>query len=129
MPGVTTPISGILRSVSLVTSNGGSVLTTGIIGTIIVPFSGIISSVSLLADETGNVVMDIWKTQFSSYPPTNTNTITASDLPTLSSAQSYQDTTLTGWTTQINPNDVLAFNINSVTNIKQLTVALGITAQ
>lgn len=112
-------------------SGGGAQLSTGLQGSITVPFNALITSVSLIADQAGSVVLDIWKTPYSSYaPPTHPavgDSITASALPTLTSATKYTDSTMTGWTKVITANDVLAFNINSVTNITRLEVCLTVT--
>jgi hypothetical protein len=118
---------GNQRVITMTAANGGSVLPTGVLGYLTVPFAGTISAAYLFADEVGSVVVDIWKTGYSSAPPTVSNTIAASDLPTLSSAQKYSDTTLTGWTTTVSVGDVFAFNINSVTSLKTLTVQLIVT--
>lgn len=117
--------------VLFIMSGGGAQLSTGLQGSITVPFNALITSVSMIADQTGSVVMDIWKTPYSSYnPPTHPavgDSICAAALPTLSSATKYTDSTLTGWTTTIAANDVLAFNINSVTNITRLEICLTVT--
>ncbi len=60
-----------------------------------------------------SAVIDIWKVN-AGYP-TVTNTITASDLPTLSSATNKVDTTLSGWTTSVSVGDVFIFNVQSNT--------------
>jgi hypothetical protein len=113
--------------IGITIDGAGSVLTTGVKGYTSVPFACTINSVTLLADQTGSVVVDIWKTPYSSFPPTVANTITASDLPTISSAQKNQDTTLTGWTTTVNANDTIGFNVNSCTSITRLNLILKVT--
>lgn len=76
------------------------------------PHRALITSVFLIADVSGNIVIDIWKVASGSIP-TVANTITASAKPTLSSAQTYTDSTLTGWTPQVSANDVFGFNVVS----------------
>lgn len=132
-----TLISGGTISVSnnsgieYVMDGGGAQLSIGAHPSIIIPYSATITGVSLIADQTGSVVIDIWKTSYTNYnPPTHPavgDSITASRLPTITSGTKYQDTTLTGWTTNINQNDVFAFNINSLTNITRLTVLISVT--
>jgi hypothetical protein len=104
----------------------GNVLPTGVLGDVQVPFASTITGVTLLADQTGSCVVDIWKQTFASYPPTVTQTITASALPTISSSNKFNDTTLTGWTTSIAANDCLRYNLNSVTSITRLTILLRV---
>jgi len=107
--------------------NNGSVLTTGTKAYAVVPFSGTIVSWELFSDVAGNVVIDVWKAPYASYPPTVANTITGTDKPTLSSQQKNVDTVLTGWGNQVvNAGDIFAFNIDSVSTITRLNVSLKI---
>ena len=71
-------------------------------------------------------MVDIWKTPLGSFPASSGDSICASDLPTLSSAQEESDTTLTGWTVDIDAGDTLTFDIVSVTALTNLTVALTV---
>lgn len=113
-------------SITLGLDGGGSTITTGIKSDVYVPYSGTIQSVTLLADQSGSIVVDIWKAAYASFPPTVANTITASALPTITSAVKNQNTTLTGWTTTINAGDTLRFNVNSATSITKLNMVLKI---
>lgn len=117
--------------VEFIMDGGGSQLSSGLRGTILVPFNALITGVSLTGDQTGSVVLDIWKTSYSNYsPPTHPavgDSITASSKPTIVSGTKYTDTTLTGWTTTVVANDVLAFNINSVTAFTRLNICLTVT--
>ncbi len=117
----------VKRGIYVTATNGGATLTTGVIGFIQMAYAGTINSVTLMGDASGSVVVDIWKVAYASFPPTNSNSICASDLPTLSSAQNSTDSTLTGWTTTFAVGDVLAFNINSVATLKSLNIDLAVT--
>ena len=90
-------------------------------------FDGLQNPLQGLADVSGSAVVDIWKDTYANYPPLNADSITASAVPTISTAVKSQDATLTGWTTSIVAGDILAFNVDSVTTIKQLTVSLKCT--
>jgi hypothetical protein len=96
-------------------SGGVAAITTGNKLGFRVPFACTITGVSLGLDQTGSIVIDIWKRAHASYPPTVSQTITASAKPTISSGLSYEDTTLTGWTTSITAGDWLFFNVDSIT--------------
>jgi hypothetical protein len=91
-----------------------------------VPFAATITSVTLLADQTGSVVLNIWKDTFANFPPTVADSICGSSKPTISSSNKYTDSTLTGWTTSIAANDILAFNVESVLNFTKLTITLNL---
>lgn len=114
--------------IDYIIDGGGSAISASAAtyGYLLIPFTCTIKSASLLADQSGSIVVDIWVVAFSSFPPTVSNTITASDLPTLSSAQSEQDLTLTGWTTSIAANSVVAFHVNAgASTVTRVTVALA----
>jgi hypothetical protein len=111
-------------AIEYVIDGGGSVPATGVKGFIEVPFACTIKRVSLVADQSGSAVVDIWNAAYASFPPVVGNTITASALPTLSSAQKYQDSTLSGWTTSLAAGSWLAFNLNSATTVTRLTLSL-----
>lgn len=109
-----------------VIDGGGSAITTGEKGHLEVPFDCTITAVTMLADQSGSIVIDVWKDTYANYPPTNADSITASATPTISSAVKSQDTTLTGWTTSLTAGDILAFNVDSVTNITRVTISLKV---
>lgn len=115
-----------LGAISFTIDGGGGVIGTGFQDSIVVPFDCTIQSAAMFADQSGSVVVDIWKCNYSTFPPVIAGTITASDLPTLSSAQKMQDTTLTGWTLSLSAGDMLGFNVNSATTIQKLLVVLGV---
>jgi len=119
--------SAATRGITFAIDGGGSALTTGIKADVYVPYGCTITAVTLLADQSGSVVVDIWKAAYASFPPTVANTITASALPTISSATHAQDTTLTGWTTTVSAGDTLRFNINSASTITRLNLTLTVT--
>lgn len=106
---------------------GGAEITTGIKGDLgPIPFACTILEVSMLADQSGSIVVDVWKDTYANAPPTDADSITASAPPTISVATKSQDSTLTGWTTAIAAGDVLRFNVDSVTTIERVTIALKV---
>jgi hypothetical protein len=113
--------------VGVTIDGGGSAISTGVKGYTSIPITGTITKVRLLADQNGSAVMDIWKDTFANYPPTVADTITAAAKPTLVAADSYEDTTLTGWTIAVTAGDVLGFNVDSAATITRLTLELEIT--
>lgn len=106
--------------------NAGSAVETGIKGDIHVPFACTITAVYLLADQTGSIVVDLWKDTYANYPPTDADSITASAVPTISSATKATDSTLTGWTTSIAAGDIIRVNVDSVTTITRFTLAIQV---
>lgn len=113
-------------AIEYVIDGGGSAITTGLKGFLEVPFACTIMQWTLMADVSGSIVVDIWKGTYANYPPTSGDVITASAKPTISSAVKGQSATLTGWTTSISENDILAFNVNSVSTVTRVTLSLKV---
>jgi hypothetical protein len=114
-------------SIQFVIDGGGSAITTGIKGDVQMPFACTITAARLLADQSGSIVVDIWKDTYANFPPTDADTITSSTPPTISTATKSEDTTLTSWTTSIAAGDILRFNVDSITTVTRVTVALTVT--
>lgn len=118
-------------AIGIVIDGGGSVITTGIKGDVYCPYAATITAVTMLADQSGSIVVDIWKDVFANYPPTVADTIintgAGGTKPTITTATNSQDTTLAHWTTSISAGDTIRFNVDSVTSITRLTLALTVT--
>ena len=117
----------MVQTVNFVIDGGGSAITTGVKGDLVIDYACTINSATLLADQSGSIVIDIWKDSYANFPPTVADTITASAKPTLSGAQKSQDTTLTGWTTSIAAGETLRFNVDSVATVQRVTLSLKVT--
>lgn len=115
-----------ISSINFVINGGGFTLLPGTVGYIPVYFSCTIVEATILADIAGSAIVDIWKDTYGNYPPTSADSITGSSPPTLSGAQKNTDTSLVGWTTTITAGDVLAFNVNSASTIRRLTISLKV---
>ena len=113
-------------AVSLVVDGNGAPFSTGVKAYLQIPFAATLTAVTLLADQTGSVVVDIWKDTYANFPPTVADTICAAAKPTITANNKYTDSTLTGWTTSIAANDILAFNVDSVISITRLTISLTV---
>ena len=121
------PITSVTATLGFVIDGGTALIATGIYGELKIPFGCTITSVDLLADQSGSIVVDIWKDTYDNFPPTNADSITASAVPTISSALKYTDSTLTGWTISISAGDILRYNVDSVTSLTRCTVILNVT--
>ena len=113
-----------------VIDGNGVVPTVNSTADLYVPFACTITSATLQGDQTarGSAVVDVWAAAFStSAAPTVANTITASDLPTLSSAIGESDSTLTGWTTSLSAGTWVRVNLNSASTLHRVTLTLAVT--
>lgn len=115
-----------IAEIVFVIDGGGSAITTGVKGYIPIDFPCTILECTMLADQTGSIVVDIWKDTYANHPPTDADSITASAVPTISSGTKDNDTTLTGWTTDITEGDILGFNVDSATTVTLVTITLKV---
>lgn len=112
-------------TINFVIDGGGSVITTGVKGDLVVDVAGTITAWTILADVSGSIVVDIWKDSYTNFPPIVGDAITGAEKPTLASALKNQDTSLasgSGW--PISAGDILRFNVDSAATVTRATVAL-----
>ncbi len=82
-----------------------------------IPNNSIITGWYIYADQSGSIVLDVWKDTFANHPPTNADSIAGTEKPTLSSAVTASDTSLTSMTTDWNAGDVVCIEIESAATI------------
>lgn len=116
----------LIKDIVFIIDGGGSTITTGIKGSFSIDFACTILQATLLADQTGSIVIDLWKDSYANYPPTDSDSITASAPPTISSSTKSLDSTLTGWTTSISAGDIIRVNVDSVTGIERVSLMLKV---
>lgn len=107
-------------------SPDGADITTGVKARVWFPFPCKIIGWTILANASGSIVIDVWKDTYANHPPTVADTIAGSEKPTLSSAQKNQDLTLTTWTQNVAAGDILFFNVDSASGVKQVFLGLSI---
>lgn len=114
-----------VTSMVVTIGDGVNVLTTGTKGYVSIDYAATITGWTIVALQSGSCVVDVWKA--AAAIPTNANTITGSEKPTLSSQQRAQDASLSSWTTAVSANDVFGFEIESATTCTQVTVTIKMT--
>lgn len=114
------------RSVGVTFDGGGSAITVGTKRYIEVPYNGRIIGWTALGDQSGSIVVDVWKDTYANYPPTVADTITDGDKPTISTATKGQNLNVTVWNNSITAGDIIAFNVDSVTTLTNVTVTLKV---
>jgi len=111
---------------NIIIGNGAATVTTGVKGWLEVPYACTLTSIRLFADEAGAIVVDIWKDTYANFPPTDADSITSATPPTIPATnQKAEDTSLTNWTKTFAKGDILGFNVDSATTIKQATLSLS----
>src|SRR6187455_287798 len=91
-----------------------------------ITFGCSVVAATLVSDAPGDVVIDVQLAPYAGFPGSLAS-ICSSTKPTLTSAQAYQDTALTGWTKAVPANSVLRFTPSGVSGIQRATLTLQIT--
>jgi hypothetical protein len=122
---VTGDATDSIKTFGIVIDGGDSAITTGIKGDLVIPYNLRILSWQILADQSGGIKIDIWKDNYANFPPTLADSIIGGGVyPTISGTVSNTSSSLTGWTTQILKDEILRFNVDTVSSIKRATLTL-----
>lgn len=104
---------------------GGSPITTGSKGYIVIPAAMTVTGWTVVGDQSGSIVIDVKRATYAAFP--TTASIAGSEKPTLSSGQKNQDIALSTWTTSLNAGDVIEFVVESVSGVERVNlVAHGV---
>ena len=105
---------------------GGEAITSGVKGYLRVPFNCTIERVTLAADQVGSIQVDIWKSTYAAFPPTDAGSIAGGNEPVITGSNKGEDASLTGWSTNLNEGDILAFNVDNAVGIARVTISLQV---
>lgn len=113
-------------NIQVVIGDGISPITTGIKGDLEVPYNCEVVGWTMYegTGTTGSIVVDVWKDVWGNFPPTVGDTITGTEKPNIASAVKGYDVALTTWTTSLNKGQILRFNVDSASSVKQVTLCL-----
>ncbi len=117
-------VAGSDFTINCLITGQGSPPVVGVVGYCSIDAPGTIISVRMIANLSGSAVVGIKK--FSTLAAIPGTSIVAGAPPTLSSARTSEDTTLSGWTKTLAVGDVLEFTVTSVNTITTFTCALKV---
>lgn len=120
---------GLVATIAFIIDGGGSAITSGVKGDLIVDFGCTLNSWTILADASGAIKIDVWKDIFANFPPTDADSITNGHEPEIAaSGTNAQDTSLGDWTSvTITAGDVLRFNVDSAATITRALLSFKAT--
>lgn len=100
--------------------DGVDTIVVGTKGYVVLPYACIIKGFRITEVSgtpiAGSIVIDVWKDTTANYPPTVADTIAGTEKPTLTSAKTNSDTSLTTWTTSCAKGDCIGYYVDSVTD-------------
>jgi len=116
--------SVITKQIGITIDAGTGDVTTGSKGYRAIPEAATIISWELISHQLGSISFDIKKCTYGNFP--TTASIITSGGPTLSNSRINKSTNLTGWNTALVADDILEFEVSSVTGIKKVTLLITI---
>jgi hypothetical protein len=117
---------GGYKTIDYVIDGGGSAITVGKKGGIIVDFDCEVVEWAILGTDgtTGAIVVDVNRSTYAGFP--TTASIAGTELPTITATGNKgEDRTLTSWS-DINAGDFVEFEVDSITTLQRVTVALKV---
>lgn len=93
---------------------------------VICPAAGVITGWTVIGDAVGNCTISVRKTTLAGLPAGAGAAIDGSSPPGLSAERTASNNTLSGWTTNVAPNDVLTFVLTGCSGLKNISVQLTI---
>ena len=112
-----------------VIDGGSNPITAGLKGFIQIPFDHRITATALFGKPSGSIAVDLWRCSYTAFDggvthPAAGDKITSSTPPTITSSTKSQDSTLSGWSTSGSAGAVYGINVNSCTNITNVTLVI-----
>ena len=115
----------IQTAIEFVIDGGGSTIATGIKGDFRLPYTFTPTEWAIFADQNGAIQIDVWKDNYTNFPPVDADSVTASaPLAIPATTNKWASTALTGWNTTWAEDDIIRINVDSVTNIQRCTVVI-----
>lgn len=136
---LTIPLSGSLQidvsenvrkdQFGITIDGGGSTITTGGKGRIVVPYDGTITGWTILEISdtpiTSSIVVDVKAGTYANYDTTPTFTsIAGTEKPTITTSEKGQDLSLSTWTTAVTAGTIIDFSVDSVTDAEKILVLI-----
>lgn len=113
----------VWRTVGVTVDGSVDPISTGLKGMIAVPFRGTIQSWILEGDQAGDCTVDAWKSRRT---PTVADSICGTAKPVMAAASGATGL-CTEWTdVELEPGDIVAFNVDSAATLTLLTVTLRV---
>ena len=112
----------LTRTINYIVDSGSIAMIAGNKGSVTLDVSGILENIVILSDQEGDLVLDIKKSNYSTFPIFSS--IVGGTYVQMTNARKVRDDTLLGWTTTIVAGDILTFDVVAVNNINRFLISL-----
>lgn len=116
----------LVRSATFVNSAGAVALPVNDVYLMFAAAATLRRVTILTSGGPGSCTVDIRKKALTSgFPPASADSICGGSPPSISAGSTYDNSTLTGFTTTVNAGDVIAISLTATSNFKQIVVQLS----
>ena len=112
----------LTRTINYIVDSGSITMIAGNKGSVTLDVSGILENIVILSDQQGDLVLDIKKSNYSTFP--TFSSIVGGTYVQMTNARKVRDDTLSGWVTTIVAGDILTFDVVAVNNINRFLISL-----
>jgi len=111
----------LTRTINYIVDSGSINMLPGNKGSVTLDVTGILQSVVILSDQQGDLNLSIKKSNYTNFP--TFSSIHPSNI-IMTNSRKIRDDNLVSWDKTITANDILTFDVVSVTNIKRFLISL-----
>lgn len=104
----------------------GAAIASGAQADVRIPFNCVIKNWTLLSDVQADLNVDIWRSDYDTFPPTDSDSITGGHNPYLAYETKRQDLSAIGFYNPIPAGSILRFNIDSAAYATRAHLQIGI---
>jgi hypothetical protein len=112
----------LTRTINYIVDSGSIAMIAGNKGSVTLDVSGILENIVILSDQQGDLILDIKKSNYSTFP--TFSSILGGTYVQMTNARKVRNDTLSGWSTTIVAGDVLTFDVVAVNNINRFLISL-----
>ena len=100
----------------------GGVVSVGKTDWVFIPYNCTITGWVITGDQVGSCVIDIWKDTYANFPPTAADSIAGSEKPTLASARTNIDLSLSPPWAAVTAGDCIMFYVESCSTLTKINL-------
>ena len=100
----------------------GGVVSVGKTDWVFIPYNCTITGWDITGDQVGSCVIDIWKDTYANFPPTAADSIAGSEKPTLASARTNIDLSLSPPWAAVTAGDCIMFYVESCSTLTKINL-------
>lgn len=112
----------LTRTINYIVDSGSIAMLPGNKGSVTLDVSGVLESLVILSDQQGDLILDIKKSNYSTFP--TFSSIVGGVYPQMTNSRKIRDDNLNSWDTTIVAGDILTFDVIAVNNINRFLISL-----